>query len=437
MTARPEGKNTMVACGKCQVQNSLDSSFCRRCGTVLDAETLQEARSELGRTVAQGFVLFNEGKVDESALIAEMAIVEDPTLTTAISLKGMCHERRGELSEALASYEKVLEVAPDSALDRIKVSQLRAAIAAKASIVEEERAQPDRKMALAVAVLAVVFFGGVGVLAQRLIAESRTRSVVASNTRTVDPVESSTFADTTPKPATAPQPATNPANQQTATVGNVRPIETPANANDGSAPQSGRNATDNTGIIPIKPFGDGGGALPDPYKNPVVTQTGPIGAGPTSTPINPNRDPDPTAPDPGKGPRTAPPADPVEDPGEIQINVSNRAPRNSGGSQAVDDGSSSQNLSKIASQEFQLKRYDSAAKKYEKLLRAGGDPAHVNQRLAQCYENLGKKSDAVNAYQRAAQALKDKIGSGKGNTARDKAALESCEAAIKVLNEGA
>ena len=61
----------------------------------------------------------------------------------------------------------------------------------------------------------------------------------------------------------------------------------------------------------------------------------------------------------------------------------------------------------------------------------------MNQRLAQCYENLGKKSDAVNAYQRAAQALKDKIGSGKGNTARDKAALESCEAAIKVLNEGA
>ena len=436
----------MVACGKCQLQNSLDSSFCRRCGTVLDADVLQQAKSELGRTVGQGYVLFNEGKVDEAALIAEMAVGEDPTLTTAISLKGMCHERRGELSDALASYEKVLELAPDSALDRIKVSQLRAAISAKATLVEEERAVPDKKMALAVAVFAIIFFGGVGVLASRLLAEAQTKTVVASNVKPGDTSEAVGFTDPAPvaNKQVNPTPNTTPASQP-GTVSNIRGVE-PSSNPDEAAPAVGnqnRNNTDDGNQTSVRPISvNPNGTLPPAViermnSNPVGLPDGPVGTN-SSVGRKPDPDPAPVA-DPGRanqGPQTAPSQDPVEDPGQIEINVTNRGPKNSGGGQAVDDGSSAQNLGKVASQEFQLKRYDSAAKKYEKLLHSGGDPAHVNQRLAQCYENLGKKSDALTAYQRAAKALKENIQSGKGNVSRDKAALETCETAIKVLNEG-
>lgn len=428
----------MVTCGKCQLQNSLDSSFCRKCGTALDADLLQQAKSELGRTVAQGFVLFNEGKVEEAGLIAEMALGEDPTLTTAISLKGMCHERKGELAEALAAYEKVLEFAPDSALDRIKVSQLRAAISAKASLVEEERAQPDKKMALMVAVLAVVFFSGVGALGFKLVSGSQTRQVSSMNTKAEESPVVESFKDPTPAPkTTSATPA--PAPTQGGIVGNVRPVEPANNPSENADSGSNQNKGEDNGggLTPIKPVGNGiSGTLPSVSENVLATtQLGP----------SPSRSSDPEPTVTSERPQTAsttvapkstPEQDPVDDPGQIEISVSNRTPKNVGGSQVVDDGTASQNLGKVASQEFQLKRYDSAAKKYEKLLKSGGDSAHINQRLAQCYENLGKKSDAVSAYQRAAKALKDNIQSGRGNVARQKAALESCEAAIKVLNEG-
>jgi len=123
----------------------------------------------------------------------------------------------------------------------------------------------------------------------------------------------------------------------------------------------------------------------------------------------------------------------VDEPGTIEINVTNRhTPR--GGSQDVDDSAATEQvLSKVARNEFQLKRYDSAANAYEKLLKNGGDAASINQRLGQCYEHLGKKEDAVSAYKRAASVLKANMGSGRGNSAGQKAALDTVQTAIKVL----
>lgn len=440
----------MIACGSCQLQNSLDSSFCRRCGKALDPDLLQQAKSELGRTVAQGYVLFNEGKVEEAFLIAEMALEKDATLATAISLKGMCHERRGELAEALASYERVLEFAPESALDQIKVKQLRASISTKASIVEDERAQPDKKMALAVALLAVLFFGGVGALAFKLLDASQTKAPLVASNGPNDSAVGQGFPDTGSAGAKATAPQGSAPSAQAATASNVRPASPSPATTEGTTgaipppTQQHHNNTDDPiddgGLAPIRPV-SGSGTLPPADR---ILTTTPIGGPIEKTPVStPNKvDPDPRVDGGQSSPKTTttqqPPTDPVEDPGQIEINVTSRVPRNNGGGQAVEDSSAAQNLGKVASQEFQLKRYDSAAKKYEKLLKSGdGDQAHVNQRLAQCYENLGKKSDALSAYQRAAKALKENIQAGRGNVTRQKAALESCEAAIKVLNEGA
>jgi hypothetical protein len=126
----------------------------------------------------------------------------------------------------------------------------------------------------------------------------------------------------------------------------------------------------------------------------------------------------------------------ANDPGFIEITVSKPATKTHGGSDTTGDADSGVALAKVAANEFQLKRYDAAAKAYEKLLTSGGNPATLNQRLGQCYENLGRNQDALTAYQRAADALSSAIAAGHGNLTSEKTALNSCKAAIQLLGGG-
>jgi len=159
----------MVTCTHCETPNSLDSRFCKHCGNELPAETVRDAKSDLGRTVAQGYVLFNEGKISEALQVAELGIRQDPTLSTALSLKGMCHERMDQLGEALECYEQVVDLNPDSALDRLKVNQLRNLIATRSAAIEMGPAEPNRKVNLMIGALATVFILGVGAVTFKLM----------------------------------------------------------------------------------------------------------------------------------------------------------------------------------------------------------------------------------------------------------------------------
>jgi Tfp pilus assembly protein PilF len=78
----------------------------------------------------------------------------------------------------------------------------------------------------------------------------------------------------------------------------------------------------------------------------------------------------------------------------------------------------------LARDKFLSGDFEGAAVAYEKLLSSGGDPGLTNQRLAQCYEKLGRKSEAKEAYRRAIAAFE-----AKGN----QDALETCRQALKVL----
>ncbi len=89
-------------------------------------------------------------------------------------------------------------------------------------------------------------------------------------------------------------------------------------------------------------------------------------------------------------------------------------------------------LLRVARQHFQTGNFSQAADAYEKALRAGAEVGSTNQRLAQCYERLGRKSEAIGAYRRAISAYESALRSG-GNEARLKAAIEACQRAISVL----
>ena len=91
---------------------------------------------------------------------------------------------------------------------------------------------------------------------------------------------------------------------------------------------------------------------------------------------------------------------------------------------------------RTARSQYQVGNYEAAASTYERALASGADPTQVNQRLAQCYEKLGRQSDAVQAYQRSIQALEKAIASGKGDRDRLTTALDSSKQALKVLQGG-
>ncbi|HRI45274.1 MAG TPA: tetratricopeptide repeat protein, partial [Fimbriimonadaceae bacterium] len=122
----------MVKCSQCGKQNTLDSRFCRACGTEVPADVAAEAREANEKLVAEGRRLLLESRSAEAKLLAETTHENDPASANALSLLGECHERFGHHEQAIECYERVLELQPDSALERIKLDHLRKSMTGQA-----------------------------------------------------------------------------------------------------------------------------------------------------------------------------------------------------------------------------------------------------------------------------------------------------------------
>jgi tetratricopeptide (TPR) repeat protein len=133
---------------------------------------------------------------------------------------------------------------------------------------------------------------------------------------------------------------------------------------------------------------------------------------------------------------TAPPSTPNknEDPGGfIEIVPSKNAPLQRGGSETVGGGrNEAETLSRVAVQHYQVGDHGKAADAFEKALRAGADPGATNQRLAQCYEKLNRRAEALLAYQRALKGYEAALAAGRGNPERLRSAIAACQQAIRV-----
>ena len=407
----------MVSCKRCITPNSLDSKFCRSCGVALAEEDLELAVAEHESLVGEGYHALNEGRTDEAALIAASAVESNPSSLSALSLRGMCHEREGELAEALACYEKVVDLHPDSALDKIKVTQLRNLLAGRAAHVEP----PNRKRALLGALAAVVFVVAVSSIAAMLTQGGDGTRVASNEPKASDPVGftgapgavNSAPTATTESP-TAPAvnpPAVNPNPNPTPS------IQFPALGNPAAGQPGLPNPNGFEPVVPEGPIGPQTRPLPE---NPRPGVRPPDADDPVGPPINP--DPRPTAP--------------REDTGMIDIKVSSGGPRVPTGGSATNDANGLEALQRTARQQYQLGKYADAARSYEQMLRFGGDSGSTNQRLGQCYEKLGKSTEAGTAYTRAIGALELSLKSGKGDTGRTQAALDACRQALKIVKGG-
>lgn len=419
----------MVSCSKCSTPNSVDSLFCKHCGAEIATEVRSEAQQKLQDLVSEGYRIFNEGRTDEARLVAESVLAEEPSSASAISLKGMCHERQSELALALECYERVVELNPDSALDKIKVTHLRQALAGKVLATPE----PRRGRAIFGALAAT---GLVVAIGAAIAAFSQPKNAIAQNREATGNLDSQTLPFS-PAPAGLPSPKPN---ADTAAAETTR---APAGDNIAATPPR----TPSAGST-IPSWGrDNSIRLPRVEDGIGSSDQRPLAVAPPIGPATVVRDPDPVMEagdvDPvvegsrGSGlSRVASGGDPTPKSTERPSIIDIRLTQPAGSGNAGEPGANANGveaLLKTANQQFLLGRFPQAANTYEAALRAGANPGQVNQRLGQVYANLKRDSDAANAYRRAIASYEGALRNGSGNADSLRSAIESCKAALKNL----
>lgn len=421
----------VISCKKCGKANSLDSKFCKSCGAEIVEDDLLQAKEQNEQLITDGYRLLNEGRQDEAELLAKSSVDNDPSSPTALALLGDCHERAGRYDEALLCYERVVELNPDSALDKVRVAHLRKMLTGQSL---QNNQGSNRKYALFAALAAVVVVGSIGaIIALTTSSKGAAPKLVASSTNPPADRELTGFNEpttrNTPSNSTKPPAVNEPSDGGTPEQGAVRKPAASA------APGGGR---------PVPSLGAGVG-LPSPVANGGFVNPNEGG----NVPIDPSKG-FKVEPNQGNETATTPPAgnsdniDPKVDQGSagtlaakpnppeqvIDIKASGGQPKASlGGGEMDTSGGAAKadTLIRVARNQYMTGNYSGAADAYEKALRAGAPNGSTNQRLAQCYEKLGRSSDAISCYSKAAKAFES---SGNGSAAA------ACRQAIKVLQGG-
>ena len=145
-----------MKCPKCGITNGKTNKFCRECGTRLEEPAEQqvslfEDSSISAGDVALGEELFSVWQSYEAGELAaaltgvEKIILTHPESSSARSILALIYERKAQkeiesgnilagqdfLKLALAQYEKIIDLNPDSAADREKLVSLRMKLAGK------------------------------------------------------------------------------------------------------------------------------------------------------------------------------------------------------------------------------------------------------------------------------------------------------------------
>lgn len=433
----------MLSCKNCQTPNGLDSTFCKRCGAAISEADLTEAKARLEKLVEEGNTLFNAGRTDEALAIADAAVVENPSSTSAWSLRLLCHERRGEIAAALECADRLVELNPDSDFDKIRRATLRQKLETDLHVPPA----PDRKLALIGGAAAIVLVLCVGAIVARM-SNNTSKSSTAMVNRSTVPNANDYYPQTATVLSQGPQ------------VSNSAPSasNTPAE-NHSTASQPESNEPSNVGShvgsihapkLTVPPEG-GGLPLPTNSGDPVVVSplhpdvTG-LNSGTSVTPESNVSTPktnthsiDPAPPGPGTDP--APPTNAApkqEDPGTIEINVrhsgsgSARPSMNGGGETSV-SGNGVEALTRAGAQQYQIGNYAGAARSYEQAIRGGGDAITLNRRLAQSLQAMGRSGEAADAYRKCINAIDNALAAGRGNKESLTSTRDLCQQALKVL----
>ncbi len=143
-----------MRCPKCGTTNGKTNRYCRECGLRLDGVRDDQAQARdrvavesdevtLGEELFEVWELLNSGDLDSALDKGEQMLAANPDSASAHSLVGLIYERKAErellegrvtsghqfLKFAVAQYERIIDLNPDSTADREKVASLRRRLA--------------------------------------------------------------------------------------------------------------------------------------------------------------------------------------------------------------------------------------------------------------------------------------------------------------------
>ena len=399
-----------------------DSKFCRECGAALAVVPGKVRHEENAEMIADGKRLFSECRFTDAANVALAVLEDDPLSIPALALHGDCLEALGDYDAALSCFEQILNVRPESKLDEIRVARLKQLIGSEAIVVDQAPRRKSQALGAAIAAAMLLISSGTAlVLATRPTDDFQAiddgqAGVDVKPFRSLPRVPTQTWRE----------PAQPQANQQPSS-GVAQPgesvralIGTQLRGEDGFYVQG-----------TLEQYDPNAPSIVDP-RSLSATRPYPVNPGAAIADTN-DRDTVDPPPDPvtsGDQPSGSGRGSIIE----IQPSAGqNNAPTpTSSGSESVDDAAAlADTLTRVARQHYILANYEKAADAYEKALAAGASPGSTNQRLAQCYEKLGRKADAISAYGLAISAYERLTPVPQ----RAKLAIAACQQAIKILRD--
>ncbi|MBX3096137.1 MAG: tetratricopeptide repeat protein [Fimbriimonadaceae bacterium] len=378
-------------------------------GSTMDALARQKALSD-------GRQLLLQRRLEEALLVSSELTSycpgDAPDAAEIFAFHGDVLDELGKTPEAVLAYERVLSLQPDSHLDQIRLTQLRAKLAPDDDILVSTSRKNRNLNWAALAAGVVMVASALGAIWTSRPATT-TVATLAPGERVL---ESQPFYPPAPVPngdVYVQQPTEGQANSTDTNVSSTNPdVDLPASVRIGPViPGSTENRPGENGTTMDSGF------------SPLVVPA-PNGQNGTNTTNN----------EPNDGDITDTPANddpPPSNPGVVQITPGSGS--GSVGNSQTGSGSANVSGGEMFAQgrDAQSRReFAKAASLYEQAIRAGVTNGSVYQRLGQCYQNLNRKSEAISAYRKAIDAYRRQAGGNQSMRDRD---IAACEAAIRSL----
>ncbi|MCX7687566.1 MAG: tetratricopeptide repeat protein [Fimbriimonadales bacterium] len=357
-----------------------------------EAERMPKERIEA--LMREAVHLYEQNRLDEALLACEGILALDPRHVHALSLKGLIHERRGQIADAIHAYERVLEIDPLSVSERARLEALRAG---------GQRKRVAARPLWLEAMPAVLAFLGAGLVLM-------LGFVWLIRATTPPPA---------PQPASSPATTFAPAPASSAPVQNPSPIPPPTV----SRPEPAEGAVPPVIVDPSK-------VALTPSNPPAPPLTGAL----PNLPAPQNKAEKESQPESSRTSESPKPQSEVmpdvkveeRDPGVYEIQV-----HRVGSGEA----NSSREDPLAAARRYQMAgNYREAIAAYQRALPNAPSPGYVHQQIATCYLRLNEKANARTHFQQAIREYERQISAGRDvESARQ--GIAACQDGLKLCEE--
>lgn len=400
----PMGIGAMV-CMRCEHPIEEGAHYCSYCGAPVEhSEVPNWRREQAERLLREAMSLNEQGRYEEALLACEGALALEPEMLPALSLKALLHEKRGQIDQAIETYQRVVQLNPLSVSERARLETLRRQPRAAVRI-----QTPASRPLWVEALPAVLAFIGAGVvLVIGLAAILRLSTPSPQPAPSAPPAFESTAAPQQPAPQ--PSPAVNPPAQSESPAPAVPPVMVdPSRLAIAPAQET---ASPPRGVIP-----------PAPASKP----TEPGKSGKSDKSDMPNS-------------KSQPQSDLMPDvevresqqQGIYEIYVHKGEPSQEGNaSPSHQPPQPREDALEIARRHQMAGNYQEAIEAYKQALPTAPSQGEVHQQIAICYLRLNDKANARAHFQQAIQAYQLQIQRGQ-NVDAAREGIRACEQGLKL-----